>query len=214
MHSDRPRRLVYPVAAAVLALLVPPARATTLLQMDLAQLCTRADRIFRGTVLSARVGTIEAGGAQIPTVTYRIDVSESFKGEYQSIKGRRIADIRMIGKPATTASGSSQLFAVLRDVPHLKVGETYLLLTTPPSAAGLSTTVGLGQGRFRLTGKAGTEEAVNDFGNRGLFGAARLERTAAAAPTARIAAAGPSAEGGPVPYSMLAERIRAIVGAR
>jgi hypothetical protein len=212
MNSDRSRCLLIPFMAASLFLLAQPARATTLLQMDLEQLCQRANKIFRGTVLSARVGTVEAGGTQIPMVTYRIEVSESFKGEYQTIKGRSIAEVRMVGKPAAVASGSKQLFPLMRDVPHLKVGETYLLLTTAPSVAGLSTTVGLGQGRFRLTGKSGHEEAVNDFGNRGLFGGTSLERPSPLA-TAKTAAAGPSSAGGPVSYSLLADRIRAIVGA-
>ncbi|MDP9144058.1 MAG: hypothetical protein M3N43_05090 [Actinomycetota bacterium] len=173
--------------------------------MNLEQLCQRAGQIFRGTVLSARVGTIEAGGGRIPTVTYRIQVDESFKGEFQTVKGRSIAEIRMVGKAAMTESGNQQLLPVLKDVPNLEVGKTYLLLTTRPSAVGLSTTVGLGQGAFRLYGKSGQEQAVNEFGNRGLF-----KETAK---TARVTAASP-AGAGPVPYAMLADRIRAIVGGR
>ena len=35
-------------------------------------------------------------------------------------------------------------------MPQLAVGRTYLVFTTQPSEIGLSTTVGLGQGAFRI----------------------------------------------------------------
>ena len=51
----------------------------------------------------------------------------------------------------------------------LTVGQTYLVFTTQPSGVGLSTTVGLGQGCFRLYGKGDSQMAVNEVNNAGLF---------------------------------------------
>ena len=53
--------------------------------------------------------------------------------------------------------------------PSSSVGHDYLLLTTPPSPIGLSTTIGLGQGSFQITGKAGQEMATNEDNNLGLL---------------------------------------------
>ncbi|HSG40426.1 MAG TPA: hypothetical protein VLE27_12370, partial [Thermoanaerobaculia bacterium] len=86
------------------------------------------------------------------------------------------------------------------ELPRLQVGQDYLLLTTAPSAVGLSTTVGLGQGRFGLQGKPGQEVAVNDNRNLGLFrGMATAGAKSAEQPE------------GPVPYATLATIIRDIV---
>ena len=203
------RRFRVPLLCAVGALAAMHASATTLLQMNLEQLCERSERIFRGTVLNSRVGTVEAGGVSVPTVTYTIRVEEAFKGEFKTVKGVPVAEVRMVGKSDPVRSGDRQRFPLLRDLPTIKVGETYLLLTTAPSAVGLSTTVGLGQGRFHVFGKPGSEQAVNEYRNRGLFGEPGVAaRAAASAPTL-----GPTPTG-PVPYAVLADRIRAIVGAR
>lgn len=190
------------LALIALAALWTPARAATVQQMNLEDMVGRAGAIFRGTVLDVREGTLQAGGGEIPTVTYRLRVDEAFKGTFQEVKGERIAEVRMIGtlKPAE-ASGAVRQLPVLPELPRLQVGSDYLLLTTPPSVIGLSTTVGLGQGAFQLTGKPGQELALNGNANLGLFsGMNGASRTAVAAP-----------ESGPLPYSVLADTIRAIV---
>jgi hypothetical protein len=185
------------------------ATATTLRSMNLEALVSRADKVFSGTVLSARVGTLEVGGGRLPVVTYRVRVDESFKGSYETLKGIRVAEIKMLGRTDPIRSGIYQRNPVLRDVPVLTVGETYLLMTTQPSRVGLSTTVGLGQGAFRIIGKGEEAQAVNEFQNANLGGSEDL----AAGAAQRSFGAGASVRArGPVAYSDLANQIRALVG--
>ena len=72
------------VAALLAALLaVSQLSAATLLPMNLGDLCHRADRIFQGTILHIKTGTVTAGGGEIPTVHYTVEVGEPFKGSRQ-----------------------------------------------------------------------------------------------------------------------------------
>jgi hypothetical protein len=201
------RGFVFPVSFAAF-LAAAPAPATTLRSMNLEGLVSRADKVFRGTVLQARAGTVEAGGGRLPIVTYRVRVDESFKGSYETMKGILVAEIKMLGRTDPVRSGKYQRNPVLRDVPVLKVGGTYLLMTTHPSRVGLSTTVGLGQGAFLITGKGEQAQAVNAFQNANLGGS---EDLAAGADPHAFAAARASVRG-PIAYSELASQIRALVG--
>lgn len=208
-----PTRLVGTLSFAAALTAAAAASATTLRTMNLEKLVRHADKVYRGTVLSARAGTVDVGGGRLPTVTYRIHVDESFKGAFETVKGVRIAELRMLGKPDPVRRGNLRLSPVLRDVPRLEVGETYLLMTTRPGAIGLSTTVGLGQGAFRISGKGEGEQALNAYRNANLDAAEDAARPSAAAPRslaarARVPAAGPAL------YADLAARIRALTGAR
>jgi hypothetical protein len=189
----RPSRCLVPVLL-VAAVLIAPLQlgATTLLHMDLGDLVQRADRIFRGTVVDVEQGVVAAGGGELPAVTYRLKVEESFKGGADIVKGdAAMIEIRMVGSiKAATASGDLQHFSAFRDVPRLKMGSDYLLFTTPPSAVGLSVTVGLGQGAFTVFSRNREDFAVNEFNNAGLgFDSA-----------------------GPVAYSEISAKIRALLG--
>ena len=76
---------------SVLAVLLPAAVwGTTVMQMDLADLCQRADRIFRGRVVEITSGEVAVGGGLMPTVTYVLEVEEAFKGAFTAAKGRRL----------------------------------------------------------------------------------------------------------------------------
>jgi hypothetical protein len=182
--------------AVFCAALAATAGATTLLQMNLEQLTSRAGRIFRGTVLSVQRGTIEVGGGTLPTITYRLRVEEAFKGDFPAVKDDlRIVEIRMVTDVKSPGTGAVRHVSLLRDVPQLEVGRNYLLFATHASAVGLSTTVGLGQGTFSIQGAGKDETAVNQYQNIDLF---RGMATAGAA-------------GGPMSYTDLASRIRALV---
>ncbi|HWM94180.1 MAG TPA: hypothetical protein VN493_25710 [Thermoanaerobaculia bacterium] len=198
MH--RPKLLSGLLFVLALSLLWAPAQAATVLQMNLEEMVDRADRIFRGTVLDIREGTVQAGGGTLPTVTYRIQVDESFKGTYDTVKGIQVAELTMVGKLKNTQTGATRSLPPI-DLPKLEVGRDYLLLTTPRSAVGLSTPVGLGQGTFHVTGKAGQELAVNLNQNLGL-----LEGV----PGAPVGFAG-TPENGPIAYDTLASIIRGLV---
>src|SRR6185436_19106872 len=159
------RRSPYGPCALLMASLVlfsaPLVLADTVKQLNLAEMVQRADKIYRGTVVSSTEGTVQAGGGQIPVVTYRLQVEEVFRGSIPLTKGVRIAEIRMIGKVKTVRQGNLQLNSVLPKMPQLAVGQTYLVFATRPSNIGLSTTVGLGQGSFQILQRGKEETALN-----------------------------------------------------
>jgi hypothetical protein len=187
------RRSRYVLFAASLLIAAAPVQATSMLKMDLGDLTTRAGKIFRGKVISVEPGAIRAGGGELPAVTYRFAVEELYKGEPTQVKGdQAIIEIRMVGdlkKEAATPDGMVR-FSLFRDVPRFDEGSEYVLFTTPESAIGLSTTVGLGQGAFKVFPVDGVEQVVNEFNNAG------LDLNGA----------------GPVAYEMLRDRIRALLG--
>lgn len=191
------RHLMFLLASVAFVL---PLSAATVLQMNLAEMVGRADRIFRGTVLDAREGTVSAGGGELPVITYRIRVEEAFKGSYDNVKGVQIAVVKMVGKLKPGNATPVRALSPFADLPRLEVGKEYLLLTTPQSSIGLSTTVGLGQGRFTLQGKPGQEVAVNGNQNFGLFRGMPPSPTTSFPPE------------GPVPYQDLAGLIQELVG--
>ena len=156
------------MAGAVLS--VSTASATSLEQLNLNDLSTRADKIFRGTVLDVEQGLIEAGGGELPAVTYRIKVDEMIKGSADVVKGdESFVEIRMVGsiKESVEQDGVMR-FSVFRDVPKLQPGSDYVLFMTPRSDIGLSVTVGLGQGAFSIVPTSKDDMAVNQFNNLGL----------------------------------------------
>lgn len=194
-------RTSLPALAALALLWGPVVQAATVRHMNLEQLVVNAHQAYRGTVLTIKEGTVQAGGIELPTVTYKIRVDEAFKGTFQEVKGLTIAAVTMVGKLKQAEGAGARHVPALPELPKLQVGQDYLLLTTQPSAIGLSTTVGLGQGSFQLRGKPGQETAVNGNNNLGLF--LGMNNSVAATP---------GQSGGPVPYSTLAGMIRNIVG--
>ena len=178
--------------AALCVLSSVAADASNVRYMNLRDLVARADRIVRGTVLASEEGTVEAGGGAIPIVSYRIRIEEAFKG---SAGAGQTIDVRLLGRFKQLPSGSLRRGPVFGDLPQFKVGGDYLFVLTRPSAIGLSTTVGLGHGLFQLRGRRGSELAVNDANNLGLFSGV---------------AAGPQPSG-PVAYAELVKHIRSLI---
>lgn len=181
MRSQRDIAIILSLALTILAGL--PAAATSVLKMDLDGLTDRADRIFRGTVLSVEPGSTSVGGGELPTITYRIAVEEAFKGEYDG-KESAVVELTVLGDLKRGDAGGLTRFSNLPQAPRLVPGSDYVIFATAPSAIGLSTSVGLGQGAFKVyLGPDRRELAVNELGNLGLFD-------------------------GPVHYSTLADAIR------
>ena len=135
------------------------AQASMVQQMALGEVCAKADKIFRGTVLSVTEGKVAAGGGFLPTVTYRLKVVDAVQGEFQTKGDGQYAVITMFLSPKAP-NGKPYI-----DMPVMQEGRDYLLMTTRPSAIGLSTTVGLGQGAFAISGKADAETAIDGLGN-------------------------------------------------
>jgi hypothetical protein len=207
MRLVRSRQVV--ILTSLVALLALPLGASTVMQLNLAELVNRADRIYRGRVLSVTEGTVEAGGGQLPVVTYRLEVDDVFRGEIAVVKGIRIAEIRMLGKRNPVRQGNLQFVSSLPEMPQLTIGEEYLLFATRPSVVGLSTTVGLGQGFFSIRHDNKEVTAVNAVNNSGLL------RDMVSAPAGlQTLAASAAPTGGPIAYDELARLIRGLVAAR
>lgn len=160
------------LAAASFLILAAQVQATMTLQMNLEEMTTRAGKIFRGTVIDVKADTIEAGGAELPMLTYRFLVSDMYKGSPNEVRGdKAIVVVRMIGNlksGPTRTEGGLVKFGGFRDAPQLKPGGDYLLFTTRESSIGLSVPVGLGQGAFKVFNADGEMQAVNEFNNAGL----------------------------------------------
>lgn len=172
--------------------------SVTLVRMNLADMCDDAGRIFSGTVIDAKAGKIQAGGGELPVMTYTVAVDDGFKGEFTEVKGQKFAEFTMLGKFTPPQAEGMVKFDPIPGLPVLEVGSSYLLFQTEPGSAGLSTTIGLGQGWFRVGGKDDKAYVVNGFDNTGLF--------------AGMEVAGAPARG-PISYSFMVEQIRAQLGA-
>jgi hypothetical protein len=179
------------------------------MQMNLEEMCARAHSSFRGTVLSSTAGKVAVGGGELSVVTYRLEVEESFRGEFETVKGVRIAEIKTLGKQAPVRQGNVQFFSNVPRMPQMEIGRSYLVIATEPSRIGLSTSVGLGQGLFRIFSQGKDDEtAVNEANNAGLFRG--MTPAPAAAAVARAAAPAIPARG-PIAYQELARQISAVV---
>ena len=145
--------------------------ATASLQhFTLVEMVDRAGRIFRGTVLSAEPGTVELGGASLPTVTYQFKVDQAFKGDFDTKDGVPYAVVTMLGSPKAAVHRGE--ITKLNSIPAptlLAVGTDQLMILTPTSEAGLTSPVGLGQGRFEIFAIDKTLFAKNEYNNAGLF---------------------------------------------
>lgn len=159
-------------AGAVMALIAAvlfagPASATTVLEMNLEALTKRADMVFRGTVLDVTETSVQAGGGTIKAIKYTVAVDEAFKGDFDLVKGHRIAEIMMVGSLKQYHNG----VRVIPGFPLLKIGSDYLLMVAPKGPVGLTTTMGLGQGAFSIFMDPNSREdmALNEANNAALF---------------------------------------------
>lgn len=191
MRRNTNRQIGAVGAALCLLTMTSIAMAAAVRHMNLDALTTNAETVFRGTVIGIEVGTVSAGGGELPTTTYSLRVEELFKGEATATKGgEQFMSVTMVGSIKDDAPRDDNLvrFNVFREIPRLERGSEYLLFTTPKSAAGLTVTVGLAQGCFDIMGGM----ALNRAGNQGL-----LMGTTYAGP-----------QQGPIEYRELAEHIR------
>ncbi|MDJ0835278.1 MAG: hypothetical protein QNK37_02115 [Acidobacteriota bacterium] len=181
-------------------IITPWVSAGNVMQMNLDQLTNRSAKIFRGTVLDMKTGSLEIGGGTLPTVTYVVQVTDGLKGTYQTVKNMQVAEITMIGtvKKEERRSGDNLHISILPKMPELQVGSEYLLFCTQPSSAGLCTTVGLGQGSFRIVTKNKVDTPLNEIDNLGLF-RDMPQRSAHSDPSS-------------ITYTDLANEIRNIIG--
>ncbi|MFN0127278.1 MAG: hypothetical protein ACKV19_11400 [Verrucomicrobiales bacterium] len=132
-------------------------------QMRLEALCQNAGRIVRGTVVNVSRGQVEVGGGLLPTVVYKIQVKENLAGT-----PAELVVLTMVARPKSPTQAGNATRLALVELPQLEEGKEYLLFTTKPSKAGLTSPVGLAQGCFSISKSGKTEFAVNGVDNAGL----------------------------------------------
>jgi hypothetical protein len=153
----RPGILAFTAALSLGFLLTPnlaAQRGALTVQRNLAELTNRADLIVRGQVLTAKVER-HPQLRNLNTVVVTFRVKEVLKGT------------------APTTYTFRQYIWDLRDrldAAGYRKGQQMLLLMNKPSQFGLTSPVGLEQGRFQIThAPNGALMAVNGRGNAGLF---------------------------------------------
>ncbi len=134
--------------ALLLALLAAPRLdASQLRSMGLAEMTQRADRVFSGRCTATEVVRDERIGFNVTHATFEVD--RAVKGDV----GRTVT-VRILGSGA----------------PPFELGERVVLFLYPDSALGLTSPVGLGQGKFSIfKNKEGRDRALNAFGNKNLL---------------------------------------------
>jgi hypothetical protein len=164
------------------------------------QLTREADVVLRGYVTSTKVEP-HPQLTNLMTVVVSMKVAEMVKGAPQkSIVFRQyVWDLR------------DQLEGA-----QYRKGDELLLLLGPVSENGLTSPVGLEQGRFRiLRDKNGGALAVNGRGNVGLFDAVESRAQAQGVQISpRVAALIRAPKAGPAPLADLEDAIRAFKGTR
>ncbi len=159
---------------------------------DLAQLTDSASTIVRGRIILARVEPHPAH-PRLSTVVVIMRAEEVLKGAPEPVFTFRqfIFDIRD-----------------RRDAAGYRKGDEYLLLMNAPNSEGLTSPVGIEQGRFRIVhGVDGKALAVNGHGNRGLFQTTESKTRFEAMPK-RLAEIATRHQDGPIAFDDLRAMIR------
>jgi len=122
--------------------------------VDLVYLAQRADVIVQGRVTSVSHGSL-SGYPNIPTVKVALEVENMVRGPVGKTYTFREIYVGLRAKEGKQDYG---------------VGQRLLLFLPVPSQYGLSSPIGMGQGRFYIArGAGGSETIVNEYGNAGLF---------------------------------------------
>lgn len=153
-----PSRSVAFLAALSIALSLPAnlhaQRGAISAPLNLVQLTDRSQLIVRGYILSANFEP-HPDMARLRTVVVKVKISETLKGSAPKVYSFRqfVWDIR-------------DRF----DLAGYRKGQEVLLMMNNPSEVGLSSPVGLEQGRFLIVSdRDGNKRVVNGHANAGLF---------------------------------------------
>lgn len=172
-------RKVWFTLLALVALSAASLQAAVVKEMNIDEISGLAANAFRGELVAAEETTVNVGGGELPAVIYTFKVIEGFKGNFTEKDGETYAEIRMLGQIKPSVNGDFQRFSVLPDMPRFQVGQQYVLLTTAPSAVGLSVPVGLAQGAYGIYSDGKVEFAANGAGNTMTYSALVAEIQAA-----------------------------------
>lgn len=154
-RKRRPWRRLLATATLLLTAALP-CRATQVRPLNLEEMTRKAERILSGRCIAVDTESDHRLGIPITVVTLRVDqVSKGSAGP--------IVTFRM---PA----GGSSSGAGFVGIPAFHPGEELVLFLYGDSRLGLTSPVGLGQGKFVVArDKRGRRIAVNEHGNRTLF---------------------------------------------
>ena len=147
----------------ILAAAAGAARASQVAVVNLATMTRQADRVFRGVCVSARSG-LDARG---------LPVSEYLFRNFETLAGTApttvtVRQYGLLREDRTTLCPG--YLPRIEGMPEYRVGSEYLLFLNPTSALGLTSPIGLEQGRFHvLRDRQGRMLAVNGAGNANLF---------------------------------------------
>lgn len=161
-YSKTPRRgLLAGLLALGAASLAPLAQATQLPTQNLSQMIAKSDVIVSGEVTSVKDG-IQDG---VPYTEVTLKVTGSAK---QDLALKSNYTFRQFGllKARKLDDGRYLLPAKIEGMPSWRVGERVMtFMNKPSSKTGLTTPVGLTQGKLSINGG----KAANSFNNVGLF---------------------------------------------
>jgi len=197
------RRAICAFLLSLIALILPGSQAQTgarTVARSLDQLTKEADVIVHGYVTSVKLEP-HPQLRNLTTTVVSIDVKDIYKG-----------------KPRKSIVFRQYVWDIVphRNASEYSKGEELVLLLGPVSEYGLTSPVGLEQGRFRVyTDSRGQTVTVNGRGNRDLFRSV-LERANAQGIqlSPRTAAMASHGQGGPVPLADLGDAIRTFAGTR
>lgn len=133
-------------------LLTNSSYATKMLHRNAEELAKMADRIFVGVCTSVA----ERRDGNMIYTEYTFQVLQNIKGV-----GSGTLVLRQFGR----ARGVGSVIGM----PAYDQGQKYMLFLRSDSEYGLASPIGLGQGAFRIIESDGSEQAINAFGNSGLF---------------------------------------------
>jgi hypothetical protein len=144
-----------------------PLRAQLMvLPVNLTYLARRADIIVQGRVTEVRYESLP-GYSNIPTVEVTLNVENMVRGPAGGTYTFREI---LLGPQAKTGKQG------------YLVGQRLFLFLPAPSQYGLSSPIGIEQGRFRIArGPSGSETVANELGNAGLFKNVELDASKAGA---------------------------------
>jgi len=167
---------------------------------SLDQLTAEADVIVHGSVTSAKLEP-HPQLRNLMTVVVTMRIVETYKGP-----ARKTITFRQYVWSLDESQGATEYGK----------GQELLLLLRPVSEYGLTSPVGLGQGRFLIsTDRKGHVTAVNSRGNVGLFNSvAQRAQAHGLQLSPRVLTVAQQHRGGPIPLTDLQEAIRTFVGTR
>lgn len=152
------KKLLTPIVFVLLICTVSQTNATKMLHRNAQELTQLAQRAFVGVCISVEEKQMSfKNGSALRYTEYLFEVVESIKGA-----NSKTVVLRQVGP----ARGAGRIIGM----PGYDPGKKYLLFLRGDSQYGLASPIGLGQGAFRVfKSKDGSEKALNEFGNRGLF---------------------------------------------